>query len=430
MQVRPPVKLISVNCWKRPRKSGGLRKVSEYSQPAREGSLIFFIQGVPSLPDYDILNFHVTVMVTLHENQRANSLLGLSRPHFNASYLTSQDTRGAWSLYPSGAPSSKDQVEPPRSANANWFWITDDWQIDLSDPKIDPTSGWQYARSFDVEDELWTPVAPTGGSGWVRRRRWVRVMNRQMDFARQIDPNSSTGDDGNDSSNDDDYITAAEILVADLPGDTREANSIQALTSELHVYEYVIQSLLGGIKGKEERTKRVLIDRMLFGIVDDVRQNRKEHANHLVKTYSARADYLNAEIASLTPVSSKDDATHCRTDETNDSLSSSQLDDDDYNSPQQQGESGSARDFVWESDVNVKDCRRCHRRFGLLNRRHHCRRCGLIVCDRCSPSRAYLPASQTLQPPKGSMEPGHVLEAQQQRVCNKCCADLRINPAL
>lgn len=254
MQVQPPVKLISVNFWKRLRKSGGLPKVSEYNKTEKEDSLLFSIQGTPSLPHYDILNYHVTVMVTLHENQRANSLLGLSRPHFSASYLTSQDTRGPWSLYPSGVPSSKDQVEPPRSTNANWFWITDDWQIDLSDPKIDPTSGWQYARSFDVEDELWTPVAPTGGSGWVRRRRWVRVMNRHMDFARQIDSTSSAGDNGGDPNNDNDYITAAETLVSDLPGGIREVNSIQALTSELHVFEYVIQCLLGGIKGKEERT--------------------------------------------------------------------------------------------------------------------------------------------------------------------------------
>ncbi|ORZ20324.1 FYVE zinc finger-domain-containing protein [Absidia repens] len=460
-------------------------------------------------PYYDVLDYHVTVMVVLHENQRATSYLGLSRPQFSASYLTKQDVRGAWSLHPSGAPSSKDEVEPPRQNNgtgkANWFWITD-WQIDLSDPRIDPTSGWQYARSFEENDENWTPVAPTGGNGWVRRRRWVRVMNRQMDFANNHRNITSNGYGLNITQ--DDYLATAEEMVLLPPTTTNTAadendpnkrNSndyganneadgsgqlrIQALTKELRIYEESVQLLLAGAK-------------------DDMNQYRKDRANTLIKVHSAKIDKLNAEIAILAPQlatpisprplehnaelarelgfasnnSSKYQENHDDNDRypnkangndfdanpwTRDTVgdrSSFQpralrrLDGDDDNSNSSSSslmhqvdfdnrinhnsssngdhvlhDSGTVRAFEWEADLNVKDCRRCDRRFGLLNRRHHCRRCGLIVCDRCSTSRAYLPASQILQNPNGPLEPSHVLESQHQRICDKCYADLGIN---
>ncbi|KAI8339852.1 FYVE zinc finger-domain-containing protein [Chlamydoabsidia padenii] len=439
---------------------------------------------------YDVLDYHVTVMVVLHENQRATSLLGLSRPQFNASYLTKQDVRGPWSLHPSGTPSSKDQVEPPRQKNdtgrANWFWITD-WQIDLSDPRIDPTSGWQYARSFEENDEAWTPVAPTGGNGWVRRRRWVRVMNRQMDFASNHRHLGNNGYDLNISQ--DDYLATAEDMVQSFPMDISDLNDddsnrtvgqrIQALTKELRAYEESVQLLLAGVK-------------------DDLNQYRKERANNLIKIHSTKIDKLNGQIATLapqlaTPISPaplehnaelarelgfiSNDYQNNRSDHddndrypnkangndfdanpwTRDTIGSDRtsfqprslqrLDDGDNNSTSGSSlmhqvefdnnnnnnnnsspyEAGSVRGFEWESDINAKDCRRCNRRFGLLNRRHHCRRCGLIVCDRCSASRAYLPASQILQNPNGPLEPSHVLESHHQRICDKCYADLGIN---
>ncbi|ORX59410.1 FYVE-domain-containing protein [Hesseltinella vesiculosa] len=85
-----------------------------------------------------------------------------------------------------------------------------------------------------------------------------------------------------------------------------------------------------------------------------------------------------------------------------------------------------SRSVVWESDADVKDCRRCNKRFGLLNRRHHCRRCGLIVCVKCSSSRAILAASEIIRNPN-EMVADHVLEAQYHRICDKCYADLGIN---
>ncbi|CAO3615828.1 unnamed protein product [Cunninghamella echinulata] len=445
---------------------------------------------------YDLYDYHVTVMVILHENQRATSLLGFSRPQFNASYLTKQDTRGPWSLHPSGKPTSKDLVEPPRISNgtgkANWFWITD-WQIDLSDPRIDPTSGWQYARSFDEKDELWTPVAPTSGNGWVRRRRWVRVMNRQIDFINISNPQVFGAAQG-------DYLSKAEDIVSTiLPSTTTRVDNndqeqvkhhIQLLTKELRAYEEAQQILLAGVK-------------------DDLNQYRKERGNELIKLHSSKIEKLNKDINAFgsqfsTPISpaplehneelarelgftltsdnnnnnpdndndryptkangndfdtnpwtrdtisggdrssfqplslrrNMDNTTTTTTtiEETNianllqhiDFNNNNHGDDNDNRRPGRQ-QQNDTRSFVWELDINVKDCRRCDKKFGLLNRRHHCRRCGLIVCDKCSTARAYLSASQILQNPNGPIEPAHVLESQHQRVCEKCYADLGMN---
>jgi hypothetical protein len=81
------------------------------------------------------------------------------------------------------------------------------------------------------------------------------------------------------------------------------------------------------------------------------------------------------------------------------------------------------RTFKWEPDSEANECRRCNKRFGLLNRRHHCRRCGLVVCDKCSTARTFLPANQILNDPNGG-ESLHALATQHHRVCDKCYADL------
>ena len=39
---------------------------------------------------------------------------------------------------------------------------------------------------------------------------------------------------------------------------------------------------------------------------------------------------------------------------------------------------------VWASDATSNECSLCRAEFTWLRRRHHCRRCGLLVCDDCS----------------------------------------------
>uniref|UniRef100_A0A8C1ZPQ8 Pleckstrin homology and FYVE domain containing 1 n=1 Tax=Cyprinus carpio TaxID=7962 RepID=A0A8C1ZPQ8_CYPCA len=53
----------------------------------------------------------------------------------------------------------------------------------------------------------------------------------------------------------------------------------------------------------------------------------------------------------------------------------------------------SAENFAatWIPDMASAICMRCSKRFNVANRRHHCRKCGYIVCRACSKSRALIP---------------------------------------
>eukprot|EP01062_Namystynia_karyoxenos_P068322 TRINITY_DN6277_c0_g2_i2.p1 TRINITY_DN6277_c0_g2~~TRINITY_DN6277_c0_g2_i2.p1 ORF type:complete len:1153 (+),score=242.30 TRINITY_DN6277_c0_g2_i2:67-3459(+) len=46
----------------------------------------------------------------------------------------------------------------------------------------------------------------------------------------------------------------------------------------------------------------------------------------------------------------------------------------------------------WEPDKSRGQCAQCSEPFHLLRRRHHCRKCGLLVCDGCSRQRVKIPA--------------------------------------
>mmetsp|Transcript_21476 Transcript_21476/g.31947 ORF Transcript_21476/g.31947 Transcript_21476/m.31947 type:complete len:1779 (+) Transcript_21476:65-5401(+) len=60
---------------------------------------------------------------------------------------------------------------------------------------------------------------------------------------------------------------------------------------------------------------------------------------------------------------------------------------------------------VWQPDSEARACMVCSKPFGFIRRRHHCRKCGLLVCSDCSKGRAIL-----------SWCPGDG----KQRVCDKC----------
>lgn len=71
----------------------------------------------------------------------------------------------------------------------------------------------------------------------------------------------------------------------------------------------------------------------------------------------------------------------------------------------------------WERDEAVQQCRECQRRFNFLTRRHHCRKCGRIFCDRCSSHRVLLDPSDIVQDPALPVTPGSNTP---QRVCEGC----------
>ncbi|KAI8979844.1 hypothetical protein BDF20DRAFT_871986 [Mycotypha africana] len=75
---------------------------------------------------------------------------------------------------------------------------------------------------------------------------------------------------------------------------------------------------------------------------------------------------------------------------------------------------------IWEMDRQASECRRCHRKFNFLVRRHHCRRCGQIVCDKCSSNRLRLPVEELIEDPMISLSQYPLLASQYQRVCDTC----------
>ena len=63
----------------------------------------------------------------------------------------------------------------------------------------------------------------------------------------------------------------------------------------------------------------------------------------------------------------------------------------------------------WQKDDDVEACTGCNLKFSLRNRKHHCRFCGMIYCDKCAPTR---------QLPLGT--PCHEQNYSQARRCNWC----------
>lgn len=68
---------------------------------------------------------------------------------------------------------------------------------------------------------------------------------------------------------------------------------------------------------------------------------------------------------------------------------------------------------TWVPDGETNQCMRCRKgKFTTLNRRHHCRKCGFVVCNGCSTKRAVIPY-QSSKPI---------------RVCDSCYDSIQGNP--
>ncbi|XP_077246646.1 RING/FYVE/PHD zinc finger superfamily protein [Tasmannia lanceolata] len=63
----------------------------------------------------------------------------------------------------------------------------------------------------------------------------------------------------------------------------------------------------------------------------------------------------------------------------------------------------------WVPDEAVTKCTACGTDFGAFNRKHHCRNCGDIFCDKCTAGRIALTADEQAQPV---------------RVCDRCLAEV------
>ncbi|KAI5299088.1 hypothetical protein KEM56_003535, partial [Ascosphaera pollenicola] len=53
----------------------------------------------------------------------------------------------------------------------------------------------------------------------------------------------------------------------------------------------------------------------------------------------------------------------------------------------------------WQPDSEVSACPICHHEFSFWYRKHHCRKCGRVVCANCSPHRITIPRQYIVRPP-------------------------------
>lgn len=96
----------------------------------------------------------------------------------------------------------------------------------------------------------------------------------------------------------------------------------------------------------------------------------------------------------------------------------------------------------WQDDAEVSTCPICKRTFHFLFRKHHCRRCGRIICDQCSPHRITIPRQYIVRPPWEQFRP-HITTGDDEdlessnpalgggetvRVCNPCVPDPNYGP--
>eukprot|EP01095_Lingulamoeba_sp_RSL-Kostka_P012717 TRINITY_DN506_c0_g1_i1.p1 TRINITY_DN506_c0_g1~~TRINITY_DN506_c0_g1_i1.p1 ORF type:complete len:476 (+),score=206.26 TRINITY_DN506_c0_g1_i1:77-1504(+) len=59
----------------------------------------------------------------------------------------------------------------------------------------------------------------------------------------------------------------------------------------------------------------------------------------------------------------------------------------------------------WQPDKYAKNCNLCNKKFTQITRKHHCRNCGFIFCNKCCKHKMNLPGVSSILKPK---------------VCNKC----------
>jgi len=178
---------------------------------------------------YDVIAIHITIPAVLYENQRNSSFPILRGSHkFSASTLLKSDLCGPWSL-PDGKPMTKDQYPFPSSGpgkdRGEWVWIGT-WEIDMSQGRID-AEGWQYARSFDEPEEMWTEAPSSATGRYVRRRRWIRIMKRVLD----------------EPTDENDYVAKAKAVI-----DKGKTENGLSASDELERLTQAIEILKDGIE--------------------------------------------------------------------------------------------------------------------------------------------------------------------------------------
>lgn len=79
---------------------------------------------------------------------------------------------------------------------------------------------------------------------------------------------------------------------------------------------------------------------------------------------------------------------------------------------------------TWQPDSSSLECSLCGSKFGLFNRRHHCRKCGKLICGSCSSQFiAFFPNSRIVRP-LGPLR--RTIVEEYHRMCDECADETRM----
>ncbi|OAQ99204.1 hypothetical protein LLEC1_02268 [Akanthomyces lecanii] len=98
----------------------------------------------------------------------------------------------------------------------------------------------------------------------------------------------------------------------------------------------------------------------------------------------------------------------------------------------------------WQPDAEVTLCPICNTQFSIWVRKHHCRKCGRVVCNSCSPHRITIPNQYIVRPPDSEvsfasglfadpmgasyLERDGIPGGERVRLCNPCVPDPNTAP--
>jgi len=119
---------------------------------------------------------HVYRWVVVMEHQRGFTFF--NTPHYSTASLLPNDPPPFQVLDSShDQPWSISTIDDYTLPSPLWQWISRYWMVDMrGDGDVD-SNGWQYNHSFN--SNTWKAhVRSFNRGGWVRRRRWVRLMTK------------------------------------------------------------------------------------------------------------------------------------------------------------------------------------------------------------------------------------------------------------
>ncbi|KAG8736668.1 hypothetical protein FRC12_017505 [Ceratobasidium sp. 428] len=338
-------------------------------------------------------------------------------------------------------------------AERSHFWLSD-WTLDLTHPRVNAAEGWQYARSFDDPDDKWTADPPPaldkllqgaagmttgmGGSAvkWVRRRRWVRVMRRRLDIPPlpfmepsgmyYVTPDGGlvpAGEEGGEEMGvmglgaGQDYVSHATYVVGELESPAEGMGGVD-YGRRVAKLERAVNELRSGVAGDNDADPQ------------DVDDDDSDGSFHYPgsPTSTARPPSVHSHVTNATDYFTQSRRAPPNTvphDLTPQLSQAPEFRVPTHEAPQKvltphwTPPTPHSIQTRWEPDDAVGECRGCRRRFTWLLRKHHCRRCGQIFCDRCSSRRAVLDPSDVVLEP--SMVGGqHAGGSSTHRVCEPC----------